>query len=410
MRARWISSIVQVAWWWRPPEVNFGKTYALSIWLLREAWNRYQSVNWWVAPILRQAKISAALMQKMLPQSRYRMHVTDQVIELLRSDGRTHSVIEFKSADNSGSLRGEGVHAMVIDEAALLSRASYESCWTTLTRTMGKLRIVSTPKGRNFFFEEFLKGESSDYAEYKSFRLPTHLNPYVSREALDAFKRNLPADVYRQEILAEFLDGSAGSFRKIGKSQRATWLNKPNRNAQYVMGVDWARHHDYTIFMIGDVDTKEVVHLERWNDVDWNLQIDRCIRMAKYWNNAQIVMDSTGVGDVPHDQIRSVYPHSEGYAISNNAAKVPLIQELQLAFEREEISIPDPATEDNGVLLSRILQGELERYGYSLSSMGKFIFSAPQGYFDDCVIALALCWYGMNKTQQHYKWRSVRGV
>jgi phage terminase large subunit-like protein len=138
-----------------------GKTFGLCIWLLRHAWNNYQSLNWWAAPTLRQARIAFNTIGRWLPpvsSGRIRVNRNEMVYTLLRSDGSVHSIIEFRSADNPDSLRGEGVHAAVVDEAGYWSRDSYISIWTTLTRTRGKLRVISTPKGRNWFYEEWMKG------------------------------------------------------------------------------------------------------------------------------------------------------------------------------------------------------------------------------------------------------------
>ena len=42
-----------------------------------------------------------------------------------------------------------------------------------------------------------------------------------------------------------------------------------------------------------------------------------------------------------------------------------------------------------------ILTAELKRYEYSMTAYGNVQYSAPSGYHDDCVMALALAVYGM---------------
>ena len=63
----------------------------------------------------------------------------------------------------------------------------------------------------------------------------------------------------------------------------------------------------------------------------------------------------------------------------------PLIESLILAFERREISIFN-----HPVLLS-----ELGAYERKVSSTGRSQYSAPAGLHDDCVMSLALAWYGI---------------
>jgi hypothetical protein len=406
-----------------------GKTFGMGIWLILQAWNNYQSLNWWTAPSYRQCDIAEKLILDLLPperSGRIRHRSSDRLIELLKSDGTVWSRIQFRSADDPGSLRGEGVHAAVVDEAAFWKHDSFVSVMTTLTRTRGKLRIISTPKGRNWFYDEWVKGWDEDLKlhnpEYSSHKLPTHANPTVPRESLEEFKKNMPEDVYRQEILAEFLDDSAGVFKYIESARVADWLERPVANVRYVIGVDWAKKEDYTVFMVmeRDEDTdgrRNIVHIERHNGLDWNTNIDMAIKCAKRWNNAHMMMDSTGVGDVPFDQVASVYPYVKGYNIFNNAEKVRLIQSLQFAFEQKKIGLPvrtikfpNGDVNSKATELSMLLRRELEQYGYTMSSQGKFIFSAPEGYHDDMVIALALANYEAQTEPLTYKASTRRGI
>lgn len=387
-----------------------GKTFGMSVWLILQAWNRYQSLNWWTAPTYRQAKIAYELIGSFLPKGRFVANRTDMAYTLMRADGSPHSRIEFRSADNPESLRGEGVHAAVVDEAAYWGRPSFVSVWTTLTRTRGKLRVISTPKGRNWFYEEWAKGwypeQRVTHPEYQSFQLPTWSNPYVPTESIEEAQRNLPKDVFRQEYAAEFLDESAGVFRNIRACQTGRWLLEPEPKAMYVMGIDWAKMADYTVFTIADRQTKEIVHLQRYNGMDWNASIKMAVDTARKWNNAMVLMDATGVGDVPYDSMRAVYPHCEGYTIGNNAAKVALIQKLQFALENEQLRLPSPSLHS----LAGTLEHELSIYEYEMSSTGKFLFSAPEGYYDDCVISLALANWILQQDPIVYRARNVRGV
>jgi hypothetical protein len=388
-----------------------GKTFGLVEWLALKAWNNYQSMNWWTAPTYRQSQIAFDLMGKMLPRERIRASKTDRRYELLRTNGDVHSVIEFRSADNPESLRGEGVNNCVIDEAGYWNYDSYVSVMTTLTRTRGNLRIISTPKGRNWFYDVWMKGwhENPDLRkanpEYSSYRLPTSCNPHIPRESLIEFQRSMPHDVYRQEILAEFLEDGAGVFRNIAAAFEDCWQARPIPGQQYVLGIDWAKHEDYTVFSLAHRATKKIVHVQRLQGVDWNINIRNAIQLARGWNNALIIMDSTGVGDVPFDQIRGSYASVMGYSISTNASKMALIQKMQFAFERGEIKMPsktDPSS------LAKVIRREIELYGYEISTSGKLLYSAPDGQHDDYVISAALANWALSEDVQVYRARQVR--
>lgn len=393
-----------------------GKTFGLSIWLLRHAWNNYQSMNWWTAPTLRQAKIAYNYIGRWIPRHRARTNRTEMAYYLLRSDGSVHSTMEFRSADNPDSLRGEGVHAAVVDEAGFWNRESFISVQTTLTRTRGLLRIISTPKGRNWFYDEWYKGWPANPKrdpEYASYKLPTASNPTVPSESIEYARRNMPADAFRQEYEAEFLSESAGVFRGFHECATSELYDKPVPHRRYAIGIDWAKHEDYTVMVVGDLATRDLVHIEAYQGQDWNLNIDRAIKLAKAWNQADVLIDATGVGDPIYDAMRSVYPGTYGYSISTNNAKKALIQKLQLAFERREIGIPAPAihrSEPQKFRVAEALLDELSMYSYKISPTGTMQFSAPDGYHDDYVIALALLNWQFCESPALFRLKKVSGI
>lgn len=398
---------------------KWGKSHALSMWLLLSAWNKNQSLNWWVSPILRQARIGFNTICHWLPpieSGRVRINRGDMVVQLLYPNGSVRSTIEFRSAENPSTLRGDGVHSVVLDEAAYMNEEAYISVTTTLTRTRGKMRIISTPAGRNWFYWQWLKGWAADERvknpECWSYQFPTSVNPYINPEMVEQFKKNMPDRVYRQDVLAEFLDDGGTVFHNLAACQVSTMLARPIPGRTYVMGVDWAKHDDYTVFTIMDSRSKHVVFMQRHNEIDWNVNIDRAIRLAREWNNALMIMDVTGVGDVPFDNVKAVYPYCVGYNIFNNTEKVQLIQKLQIALEKGQISIPKPAEQARPEwrALADTLLHELTTYGYELSGTGKFLFSAPPGFNDDAVISLALANWQANEEPYVYRAKQMAGV
>ena len=343
------------------------------------------------------------------------------VYELLYTDGRVRSTIEFRSADRPESLRGDGVHGAVADEAGYWKRDAYISLLTTLTRTRGKLRVISTPKGRSWFWEEWCKGWFPDQRkknpEYWSYQLPTSVNPFVRPEEIETLRRNMPDKVFRQEILAEFLEDGSGVFSNIRACQKSRLMDGPINGRRYILGIDWAKDEDYTVFVVMDADLRKVCHIARHQGLDWNVNMDKAIRLAKTWNKASIIMDSTGVGSVPFDTISSTYALCEGYNIYNNEPKVALIQRLQLALERTEVYLPivdgyTSAEDPTGYKaeMGQILENELMTYSSNVSATGKFQYSAPEGFHDDAVIALALATWKASEAPLVYRYDSIRGL
>jgi len=122
-----------------------------------------------------------------------------------------------------------------------------------------------------------------------------------------------------------------------------------------------------------------LVHINRFNQLDWGYQKRIIAETAKEWNNAFVLLDSTGIGCPIFDDLKAAGLNIEGYKFTNES-KRKLIEALMLAFEMKEIQIiNDPVTIN-----------ELLIFEYKISKSGTLSYNAPEGSHDDCVIGLAL--------------------
>jgi hypothetical protein len=362
---------------------RFGKTVSAANEVCKFACENENTLSWWVAPTYRQARIAYRQMKKALAPLTTRHSDTDLRIELING-----AVIECRSADNSDNLRGEGVHFLVVEEAAMLpSKVWYEILRPMLSDTNGRAVFISTPKGRNWFFDIFMRGLDPLRPEYASFTFPTSANPYIPASEVEFARQDLPEDVFRQEYEAVFLEESAGVFRGIDACVYGALDEdaQPVAGHGYVLGWDVAKYQDFSVATIIDTSTLQAVDFWRTNHIDYSFQLDEIERLARKWN-AYILMDMTGVGDPLLEQLRLRGLAAEGY-LFNNSSKKALIETLQLAFQHRSISIPDVA----------VLVGELRQMEYKLLPSRLVSYSAPDGAHDDCVISLALAYFAAAK-------------
>ena len=96
-------------------------------------------------------------------------------------------------------------------------------------------------------------------------------------------------------------------------------------------------------------------------------------------------MDSTGVGDPILEQALKAGIKAEGFQFTNTT-KQQLIEYLAVQLEQRKITFP---------YIPELIH-ELELFQYEMTRAGNIRYSAPQGYHDDCVIALALACWDMN--------------
>lgn len=354
---------------------RWGKTLAATMEILKDALANPGCLNWWVAPVYGQTMVAYRMLSK------GRKVIANDLRSLKRIELIQGSAIEFKSADNFDSLRGSGIHLLVIDEAALVDREAWEEALRpTLTDTKGKAIFVSTPKGRNYFFELFCRGQDPQYPEWESFTFPTSSNPYISPDEIEEAKRTLPDTVFRQEYLAEFLEDSAGVFRNIKACIQGSF-EEPQSNHSYILGWDVAKHEDFSVMTVVDETTRHVVAFDRFNQIDYTFQLLRLSNLAQKYQ-AAIIMDSTGVGDPLFEQVRKLGYAVEGFNFTNTS-KQQLVEHLAVLLEQQRITFPN---------IPELIH-ELELYQYEMTRAGNVKYSAPQGYHDDTVISLGLaCW------------------
>lgn len=368
---------------------RWGKTLAACNDMVARVCEHPRSLGWWVTPTykigVRGWRLLTRALQGIIAPSGIKRG--ERTIELING-----SVIEFRSADNPDSLRGEGVNHLVVDEAAMVPREAWEEALRpTLTDTRGSAVLISTPKGRNFFFELFCRGGDPAFGEWESFCFPTASNPYIAPEEIEEARRTLPVDVFRQEYEAQFLEDSAGVFRGLSGCVKGE-LEEPVRGREYVIGWDPAKYEDFSVLTVLDEARRHVVAWDRFNGVDYSLQVERLGVLHRKYNQARVIMDSTGAGDPLLESVRKhVTRRVEGFTFTSTS-KQQLVEHLAVAIQEGSVSFPADLA---------VLRHELELYQYEITRAGNVKYSAPQGYHDDAVMSLALAVWGC---------RRVRGI
>lgn len=286
------------------------------------------------------------------------------------------STLECKSAENPTSLLGEELDLLIIDEASRVPRRVWEQfLFPTLASRKGNAIFISTPMGKNWFYEEWIKAKEHNAA----FNFPSYTNPTFSREEWDRAKNKLPEDIFKQEYEAAFLEDAAALFKGV-KDCIGPTDETPNPEHSYIMGVDLGKHNDFTVLTVLDTYNNHVVYIERFNKIDYNLQKERIKAVADKYH-ARVLVDSTGVGDPIYEDLRRENLMVEDYKYTGTKAKTNIIDKLSIFIQQKRITIPN----------HNELIDELESFGYTITDSGTVKYSAPNGYHDDCVNSLALC-------------------
>lgn len=293
--------------------------------------------------------------------------------------------IKVKTAWDADSLRGDYADFLVLDECALLAADAWDKVGAPmLLDNDGDAWFISSPRRRNWFYHLYLKALADTTGRWAAFHFTSHDNPHLSTEALREIAGDLTEEAYRQEILAEFLEGEGSVFRNIKANLGPAEEASPEAHVGHrvVMGVDWAQKHDYTALSVVCGDCRRELALDRFNQIDWRLQRARLETLARRYGVGHIEAEENSIGSPNIEALQGeglpVYPFT-----TTAASKPPLIQSLALAFEREEcVWLNVPAA-----------TAELEAYESKVSpATGRASYGAPEGLCDDSVIARALAW------------------
>src|SRR4029078_2410159 len=132
--------------------------------------------------------------------------------------------------------------------------------------------FYSTPKGLNFFHILFARGEDPEYTEWQSFHFPTLSNPYIKPAEVEAARKELPQDVFKQEFLAEFIQGEGAVFRNITANLYDGKDERPEKHKAHVIvaGVDWGAVNDFTAISVACETCAKELHLDRFNKIYWD--------------------------------------------------------------------------------------------------------------------------------------------
>ena len=309
-------------------------------------------------------------------------NIQDHWLEVAIGNGRVAKV-EFKSAEkDEQGLLGRGLSALIVDEAKLVSRRSWDyGLRPSLADKQGRAVFISTPKGRGFFYELYqqgVEGSNSYHKDWKSWTFATNTNPYFPTAEWEELRRSTPESVFRQEYMAEFLEDAGEVFHSLASLPRCQ-LQPRDMERQYVVAVDLARTVDWTVILVMN-DLGRVCHLSRTKELSWSVQVKLIQDIHSLYAPARLVLDSSGIGDVVEDDVRKLGIPTIGIKTGAPNQKQELVEGLQIAIEQARISLPD----------ANWLWDELREFTYEVLPSGHIRYSAPSGKHDDGVIALAM--------------------
>ncbi len=343
---------------------------------------------WYVAPFYNQAKKIVWQDPEMMPK-----YINPEIWEK-RNNSELYitypngSVLYVMGADKPDSLRGPNPRGVILDEYGDMK----PEIWAGIIQPIMTANpdawcwFMGTPKGKNDFYQKYIMaGENPNWMRSL---LKASDSGIISQEALKEAKKTTTEAFYKQEYECDFLDNASAVFRRVRNNLWDGNL-EPQYYHSYQLGIDLAKYDDWTVITPVDKNTFKVGNQDRFNKIDWNLQVSRIEANAYKFYHPILKVDSTGVGDPICETLvnkgLNVDP-VEGIKFTELSRK-QLLENLAILLEHDKIKIPNNET----------LLNELESFSYKLTENKRIKMEVPEGMHDDCVMSLALAVWGLSE-------------
>lgn len=144
--------------------------------------------------------------------------------------------IHVRGADNSDTLRGLSLYYAVLDECAFIKQDTWEKIIrASLSDKKGEAMFISTPSGRNWFYDLYKLGIDGEDHDWKAWHFTTKDNETIDPKEVDAARKTLSTIAFKQEYEASFDNAGQEIFKE-------EWIrySVPPQYGDYVVAIDLA--------------------------------------------------------------------------------------------------------------------------------------------------------------------------
>jgi len=224
---------------------RWGKTALSRLWMITRIQKPKQLV-WYIAPSYQMAR--QLMWQELLDTipRKWISRINETMLTIWFKNG---SMIALKGADKPDSLRGVGLHAVVLDEFQDMRAETWSTViQPTLASTMGEALFIGTPKSFNHLHDLYKDGQSADKVGWASWQFKTITSPFIPPEEIERAKSTMTDKEFKQEFEASF---ETMSNRVYHAFDRTTHVGRVKMDPKYdiVIGLDFNVDPMSAIFM-----------------------------------------------------------------------------------------------------------------------------------------------------------------
>jgi len=215
-----------------------GKSYLVSIEMLKFSTTNPKSIVWYISPNYKQSKsIMWTMLKEIIPVEAIESKNETELKFILKNGSEIH----LKGAQEPDTLRGVRIDLCIFDETAFIDK--WEEVWKVIRPTLidskAKVWFISTPNGFNHFKDLYDTIDS----DFKSFKFTSYDNPYIDSEELEKAKREMPEDAFQQEFMAEFRKMTGLIYKDFNRDIHMVDIPYLDSNWTYTRSLDFGFGH-----------------------------------------------------------------------------------------------------------------------------------------------------------------------
>lgn len=186
---------------------------------------------------------------------------------------------------------------------------------------------------------------------------------------------------YPEDPASCFLTSGNSYFGNIAHVFTAPLTVAPVAGRRYAAGLDFGQTVDFTVLIVIDAVTKQMVAMLRVNRLEWGEMRRRIVEVCKRWGVSSLLAEANSIGSVNIEELRK-----NGLAVTSfetsNDSKATIMSDLHEGFRTGGLQLQNHAE----------LRQELNTFVSSQTPSGAWRLAAQEGAHDDTVMALALAW------------------
>lgn len=311
------------------------------------------------------------------------------------------STLNFYSAEQGASLRGQTFNYMICDEFAFhkMEQPDGTHLWNDILSPTLKARgkkciFVSTPLGKNnIFYEMYQRGLSDEFPKYASILKTIYDDGFITNDEIEEIKKSIPELSFQQEYLCEWIDDGLSFFQGFSECFD---IDKVSSGKCWI-GIDCSGDGTDATVCSKINEKGEIELFEAVGTLDMKYR-----QIADYLNRENPVAvygEINGLGLPMLEEIKKLVRHkSKIYDwTTTNSSKEEIISDLAVSIANKDVHfLKDDMKTYN----------ELGDFVVTVSKSRKLTFAARGSGHDDRVMATAIA----HKCRNDFKYSGLNNM